>query len=70
LGGSGVGGTGFGNSGMNVSTAYGGGTTHGGDATVNTGSGGGGVRDTYNGSTNYTRAGNGSSGIVIVRYAV
>lgn len=46
------------------------GLTTGDDAISNTGGGGGGVRDFYNGSTNYTRAGNGGSGIIIVRYKV
>ena len=62
LGGSGIGGRGFADNGQAIN-----GTTHGDDGAVNTGSGGGGVRDSY-GSSNYTRAGNGSSGIVIVRY--
>ena len=65
LGGSSIGGRGFADNGFALT-----GTMHGDDAAVNTGSGGGGVRDFPYGGTNYTRAGNGSSGIVIVRYAV
>jgi hypothetical protein len=64
-GGNGGGGRGFANNGQ----ALGGGTT-GGDGTVNTGGGGGGVRDRYDGSNAYIRAGNGGSGIILVRYNV
>ena len=47
------------------------GRTYGDDAVPNTGGGGGGVRDSYAGAgPAYTRAGNGGSGIVIVRYAI
>jgi hypothetical protein len=60
-GGNGGGGRGFANNG----TELGGGTT-GGDGTVNTGGGGGGVRD----GAPYTRAGNGGSGIILIRYLV
>ena len=65
LGGSGIGGRGFADNGQAIT-----GTTHGDDGAVNTGSGGGGVRDGYNSVSGYSRAGNGSSGIVIVRYVV
>jgi hypothetical protein len=58
LGGSGGGGNGA------TDNAAGGGTQSGGDGTVNTGSGGGGGPDTLTGGV---RAGNGSSGVVILR---
>lgn len=38
------------------------------DGVTNTGGGGGGVRDTYQSGSAYVRAGNGGSGIVIIRY--
>jgi hypothetical protein len=44
------------------------GVTAGENGAANTGGGGGGVRDFYNGSSLYSRAGNGGSGVVIVRY--
>lgn len=62
-GGQGGGGDGYANNGAE----YGSGTT-GGDALENTGGGGGGVRDRYNGSSSYTRAGNGATGIILIRY--
>jgi hypothetical protein len=64
LGGAGGGGRGFQNNGQGLN-----GTTHGDDGAPNTGGGGGGVRDTYSGGPNYSRSGNGGSGICIVRYA-
>ena len=65
-GGQGGGGRGVGNKGA----SFIGGTT-GEDGNANTGGGGGGVRDRYdtNNSNAYTRAGNGGSGIIIIRYA-
>jgi hypothetical protein len=62
-GGIGGGGDGYANNG----SEYGAGTT-GGDGLENTGGGGGGVRDRYDGSNSYTRAGNGGSGIILIRY--
>lgn len=62
-GGIGGGGDGYGNNGQTFT-----GTTTGGDGLANTGGGGGGVRDRYNGSSSYTRAGNGGSGIILIRY--
>lgn len=38
------------------------------DGVTNTGGGGGGVRDSFQAGSNYVRAGNGGSGIVIIRY--
>jgi hypothetical protein len=61
-GGAGGGGRGYADNGLAV-----GGSTHGEDGASNTGGGGGGVRDSYGGAA-YTRAGNGGSGIVIIRY--
>jgi hypothetical protein len=64
LGGLGGGGRGFGNWAFPVA-----GLTAGENGETNTGGGGGGVRDNYNGPSGaYTRAGNGGSGIVIIRY--
>lgn len=62
VGGAGGGGRGFADNGDQF------GFSTGENGVTNTGSGGGGVRDTSNGSTSYPRAGNGGSGIVIVRY--
>jgi hypothetical protein len=64
-GGNGGGARGLGDLGQSVT-----GTTNGDDADINTGGGGGGVRDFYSGTNYYTRAGNGGSGIVIVRYQI
>jgi hypothetical protein len=63
LGGAGGGGDGYADNGAQFT----GGTT-GGDAVINTGGGGGGIRDTYAPGLGYTRAGNGASGIVALRY--
>lgn len=63
LGGAGGGGRGFGNDGQSRNS-----TTHGDDGAPNTGGGGGGVRDLYASGSSYTRAGNGGSGVVIIRY--
>ena len=62
-GGLGGGGRGFGNN----SASFIGGTT-GENGVSNRGGGGGGVRDWYSGSLTHTRAGNGGSGVVILRY--
>jgi hypothetical protein len=62
-GGLGGGGRGFGNNGEFFTNK-----PHGEHAQPNTGGGGGGVRDRYNDVNDYTSAGNGGSGIVIVRY--
>jgi hypothetical protein len=65
-GGKGGGGRGFGNNAQDITP----GTTTGDDADANTGGGGGGIRDWYTGSNFYTRAGNGGSGIAIIRYPI
>ena len=62
-GGLGGGGRGFADNGQQ----RGGGTT-GENGQPNTGGGGGGVRDYYSGGSLYGRAGNGGSGIIIVKY--
>lgn len=63
-GGAGGGGRGYGDNGGVL-----GGSNHGEDGAPNTGGGGGGVRDVYGGGA-YTRAGNGGSGILIIRYQI